>query len=589
MSRLPKNVGAGSEARPSEPDGKNFSQAAQADLQAEMAAALDEALAARQAGRPMDRSDLLARYPQLAPALDALEGLVAASRPEAEPDRPTIRDPELVGDAAFPGPGRSLGPYQILKELGAGSFGTVYLASDPQLKRQVAIKMLHGARLAQPEAVERFRREACATARLRHPGIVQLHDFSRGGPPYYLVTEFISGLDLRAWSSRNPYRKTARAATTDESGKLAALAPFYEMADMIARIAEIMDHAHGHGVYHRDLKPGNILVDDLGNPHILDFGLARLYHEFADPTSPPTSDGCVLGTLAYMAPEQAAGHSHQADARSDVYSLGVVLYELLTGRLPFEGPPHSLPAQVIEDEPPHPRRWNPDIPRDLEAICLKALAKHPGERYRSAAALRRDLRAFLRGEPVQAVPFTWIGRIRRTLDRRHRVVAQHDWSVLLFLEGLTILTGCAVTNFWQFWPPTAEKWWPILLTKSVQVAIMLYLVVRLRPVAKREYTAAERQIWALVPAYYGGFLAVLWMNAVLGYSITLAPFLAVMSGMGFVTLGASIWGWFYFWGAAFFLLAILLAASTTSLGMLFLGLGWFICLGVGGLQLRRRQ
>jgi tetratricopeptide (TPR) repeat protein/predicted Ser/Thr protein kinase len=300
---------------------------------------------------------------------------VAAPRPG--PPRPT--PPPARAPEALPGAPSCVGRFQIRARLGAGAFGTVFRAYDPQLDREVALKVPHPDRVANPRAVERFLREARAAAQLRHPHIVPVYEAGHDGGQYYLVTAFIDGHTLA--------ESVARAAVSCRRA-----------AQTVLHLAEALQHAHGLGIVHRDVKPANIMVDAAGEAYLMDFGLAYRREE----PGRLTRVGAMLGTPSYMAPEQAQGQSAEVHPASDQYSLGVVLYELLCGETPFQGPPEIVLFNVLHQEPPRPRQVNPAIPPELEAICLKATARRPEERYASCQAFAATLRSWLEEKPVPA-------------------------------------------------------------------------------------------------------------------------------------------------------------------------------------------
>ena len=302
-----------------------------------------------------------------------------------DPDRTATAsgaDPETAQVSRKPAPTDwpTIPGYDILQRLGEGGMGVVYKARHRGLNRLVALKMIRGGSQARADHLSRFRVEAEAVARLRHPNIIQIYDIGEADGLPFVALELLDGGSL-----------DDRLAGTPQPGNQAA--------ELMVTLARAVHVAHQAGIVHRDLKPTNVLYTSDGVPKITDFGLAKRI----DSDDGQTESGQIMGSPSYMAPEQARGHSRNVGPPADVYALGAILYDMLTGRPPFKGEtPMETVRQVLDDDPVTPSRLVPRVPRDLETICLKCLHKDPAKRYESAQALADDLERYLRGEPILA-------------------------------------------------------------------------------------------------------------------------------------------------------------------------------------------
>jgi tetratricopeptide (TPR) repeat protein len=408
------------------------------DPEAQLDLIYNEIVLREQLGERPSAQEYFTRYPHLREAL-ALQFEVHGAMDDiagAENDSELlVATPKLDGHATisdagdWPGgePPR-YGHYEVVQLLGRGGMGVVYKARDPRLRRFVALKAFEPGRAPTPRELSRFRTEAESVAKLHHPNVVQIFEVGDASGLPFLALELAEGGTLADRLRRLPFAPRAAA----------------ELVETLARAAH---HAHERGIVHRDLKPANVLFASDGTPKLTDFGLAKVLED--DPDRDATRTGEAMGTPRYMAPEQAAGRNELAGPATDVYALGTLLFECLTGQVPFVSSSVAETLHMIRfEEPASPRRLQRGVPRDLATICLKCLRKVPGKRYASAKELADDLRRFLRGEPIWARPTPAWERVAKWAHRRPGRAALTAVGVLLLLSGIS---GAAI------WKRAVEK------------------------------------------------------------------------------------------------------------------------------------
>jgi len=450
-------------------------------------------------------------------------------RPPAEPV--AIEAPWADGPRFTPGVTplpATLGDYELLEEIGRGGMGVVYRAHQRSLGRTVALKMLLRRDIASGADLARFRSEAEAAARLDHPGIVSIFEVGESdGLPFYSM-RYVEGTTLARQLAAGPL-------------------PPREAAALLARVADAVQAAHDRGVLHRDLKPSNILIDAAGLPHVSDFGLAKRIED----DQSVTHTGAILGTPCYMSPEQAAGSRGEVGPSSDVWSLGAILYQMLTGRPPFQASsPMDTLLAVLETDPPAPRTVIPGVNRDLEMIALKSLQKPQELRYATAGALAADLRAFLAGETIAARRGGLADVAARLFRETHHAVVLENWGLLWMWHSVVIL-ALSVTTDVLAWQGVTTRWpYTALWGGGLALWAPIFWALRHRtgPV-----TAVERQIAHVWGGSVIASVMLFWVEGLLRLDVlTLSPVLALLAGTVFFAKAGILSGAFYVQAAVLF-------------------------------------
>jgi serine/threonine-protein kinase len=511
------------------------------------------------------------RHPDLAAELRQLWATVMladamASHADAAPlpvNPPPAANWVATGPAPFQLPCQ-FGDYVLLEELGRGGMGVVYQARQLSLGRPVAVKMLLRGPWASREDETRFRHEAEAAARLSHPHIVPVYQVGVHQGRSYFSMKSISGTTLAEILADGPL-----------PGRVAA--------HLLSRVCRAIDYAHQQGVLHRDLKPSNILIDTEGEPHVSDFGLARRVSE----ASSLTKSGAVLGTPTYMAPEQAAGNRGQVGPASDVYSLGAILYQMLTARPPFQAAsPVDVVLLVLEQEPLLPHVLNPQADRDLEMIALRCLQKPADLRYPTAADLADDLDAYLHDEPISARSGRFAHVVARWFRETHHAVILENWGLLWMWHSLALFVICLLTNLLYWLGNETRIHYFLLWTAGLGAWAAVFWALRRRmgPV-----TFVERQIAHVWAASMISIVLLFPIEFLLALPVLkLSPVLGLSSAMVFLVKAGILSGSFYLQAVALLLTAVAMATWPAYAHVIF-GCVSATCFFVPGWKYYRRR